>query len=98
VKHSNAQPSTINVTEPVRLCAFAPPRSSLDRQSVIVFPRSVNNPASFHLTIAGSGPSASWIYFVKSSRLHHGRTKIIFRCGIPASLKTGPVQRKSNIS
>jgi hypothetical protein len=42
VKNSSARPSIINVIEAVRLCAFAPPSSSLDRQGVVVFPRSMN--------------------------------------------------------
>ena len=41
--NSSLQPSTIIVIEAVRLCAFAPPRSPLDRHSVVVFPRSMNN-------------------------------------------------------
>jgi hypothetical protein len=44
VKHSNVQPSTLNIIEPVRLGAFAPPSSSLDRHRVVVFPWSMNNP------------------------------------------------------
>jgi hypothetical protein len=43
-KHSSARPSIINVIEAVRLCAFAPPSSSLDRHRIVVFPRSMNNP------------------------------------------------------
>jgi hypothetical protein len=43
-KQFGAQSSIINVIETVRLCAFAPPSSSLNRHSVVVFPRSVNNP------------------------------------------------------
>src|SRR5688572_18542468 len=44
VNNSSVRPSTINVLEAVRLCAFAPPSSSLDRHCVVVFPRSMNNP------------------------------------------------------
>jgi hypothetical protein len=43
LNNSSARPSIINVSETVRLCAFAPPSSSLDRNSVEVFPRNVNN-------------------------------------------------------
>jgi hypothetical protein len=39
---SSAGPSTINVIEAVRLCAFAPPSSSLDRRCLAVFSRSMN--------------------------------------------------------
>jgi hypothetical protein len=44
LNNSSARPSIRNVIETVRLCAFAPPGSSLDRHSVEGFPRSVNNP------------------------------------------------------
>ncbi len=37
VNNSSARPSVINVIEAIRLCAFAPPSSSLDRQGVAVF-------------------------------------------------------------
>ena len=42
--YSSARPSTIIVSEAVRLCAFAPPSSPLDRHRVVSFPRSMNNP------------------------------------------------------
>jgi hypothetical protein len=41
---SSARPSTINVIESVRLCAFAPPGSSLDHSLSWVFLAAVNNP------------------------------------------------------
>jgi hypothetical protein len=44
LNNSSALANIINVIEPVRFCAFAPPSSSLDRHPVVVFPRSVNNP------------------------------------------------------
>jgi hypothetical protein len=44
VNNSRARIGVINVIEAVRLCAFAPPSSSLDRHSVEVFPHTVNNP------------------------------------------------------
>ncbi len=50
VYNSSAWPSIINVTEAVRLCAFAPPSSSLDRHTVGVFPQSVNIPGYPPLT------------------------------------------------
>jgi hypothetical protein len=49
INNSSARPSIINVIETVRVCAFAPPSSSLDRRSVVVFPRSVNK---FGLSLA----------------------------------------------
>jgi hypothetical protein len=44
LNNSSAQPSITNVIETVRLGAFAPPASSLDRHSVVGFLRSVNHP------------------------------------------------------
>ena len=44
VNNSSAGPSIINVIEPVRLYAFAPPSSSLARHCVVVFPRRMNDP------------------------------------------------------
>src|SRR5438093_56089 len=37
-KNASAEPSTKDGIEAVRLCAFTPPGSSLDRHSVVVFP------------------------------------------------------------
>ena len=37
-KNAGAEPSTKDGIEAVRLCAFTPPGSSLDRHSVVVFP------------------------------------------------------------
>ena len=49
LNNSSALPSIINVIETGRLCAFAPPNSSLDRHSVAVFPRNVNNPGRVYV-------------------------------------------------
>src|SRR5437899_7903809 len=45
-KNTSAEPSTKDGIEAVRLCAFTPPGSSLDRHSVIVFPLTMNNVGS----------------------------------------------------
>jgi len=42
-KNASAEPSTKDDIEAVRLCAFTPPDSSLDRHSVVVFPLTMNN-------------------------------------------------------
>ena len=42
-KNAGAEPSTKDGIEAVRLCAFTPPGSSLDRHSVVVFPLTMNN-------------------------------------------------------
>ena len=42
-KNASAEPSTKDGIEAVRLCAFTPPGSSLDRHSVVVFPLTMNN-------------------------------------------------------
>ena len=42
-KNVSAEPSTKDGIEAVRLCAFTPPGSSLDRHSVVVFPLTMNN-------------------------------------------------------
>jgi hypothetical protein len=42
-KKASAEPSTKDVIEAVRLCAFAPPGSPIDRHTVIAFPRIMNN-------------------------------------------------------
>jgi hypothetical protein len=42
-KNANAEPSTKDGIEAVRLCAFTPPGSSLDRHSAVVFPLTMNN-------------------------------------------------------
>ena len=39
--NSSARPSTVIVIEAVRLCAFAPPSSPLNRHWVVFFPRSI---------------------------------------------------------
>ena len=44
-KNASAEPSTKDGIEAVRLCAFTPPGSSLDRHSVVVFPLTINNAA-----------------------------------------------------
>ena len=56
----NARPSTVNVIEAVRLCAFAPPSSPLVLRSVVVFPRSINNPA-LALTFVLPVGTRSWV-------------------------------------
>ena len=42
-KNTSAEPSTKDGIEAVRLRAFTPPGSSLDRHSVVVFPLTMNN-------------------------------------------------------
>ena len=44
-KKCERRPSTKDGIEAVRLCAFTPPGSSLDRHSVVVFPLTINNAA-----------------------------------------------------
>ena len=48
-KNVSAEPSTKDGIEAVRLCAFTPPGSSLDRHSVKVFPLTMNNASKFPL-------------------------------------------------
>ena len=42
-KNASAESSTRDGIEGVRLCAFTPAGSLLDRRSVVVFPRSMDN-------------------------------------------------------
>jgi len=42
-KNASAEPSTKDDVEAVRFCAFSLPGSLLDRQSVVVFPLTMNN-------------------------------------------------------
>ena len=42
-KDASARPSTKHGIEDVPFCAFAPPGSLLDRQSVVIFPLTMNN-------------------------------------------------------
>jgi hypothetical protein len=42
-KSTSGKPSTKDGIETVRLCAFAPPSSPVDRHSVVVFVRTMNN-------------------------------------------------------
>jgi hypothetical protein len=42
-KNASVEPSTKDRIEAVRLCAFAPPGSPLDRRSVIVFLLSISD-------------------------------------------------------
>ena len=44
-----AEPSTKEGAETVRFCAFSPPGSLLDRQSVVVFPLTMNN-SDYHMS------------------------------------------------
>jgi len=48
-KNVSAEPSTKDGIEAVRLCAFTPPGSSLDRHNVKVFPLTMNNASKFPL-------------------------------------------------
>src|SRR5947199_9313138 len=48
-KNVSTEPSTKDGIEAVRLCAFTPPGSSLNRHSVKVFPLTMNNASKFPL-------------------------------------------------
>jgi hypothetical protein len=87
VKNTSGEPSTENAIEAVRLCAFDPPGSPVNRCRVIVFPRSMNY---VHSTISSNHPTKrSRDFFNPNSRLEElpGKSRLSRGCRMACALR-----------